>query len=947
MHTILRSRPSASSFTIASATTACTGCFAYPGGRGIEEARRDRQQQQQLHRQTNQQNGQQFQQRKHIPIPSPPAKQGSIPGNAERKPTRGNNITLQAQRDNAGGRGPECGCTLVANGRPSSTPRLTHKRQLGEFYVRFYSTMTGDAWENTGRPPKVATRDYTPIRRTVSATPSSPHSHPDGSGRLEIRRVMGSKEETPQAGDRPIDHGEPGKSPRDENDRRQLASEREVSLGYDVNDPTSTFSTPRSWMGTRPRLDAGEPRSARSRAYIDPIASVKSSVAITDAMLEHQRLGDELRLRLNRKLEERDNLEATQGYWDKQAALTFDIEMLKDTWRHINERTVVQTAEAFSRANESELEAIDTIQENAAQVASREAQTKAQRDYIPPFPNYRLDKPPILLNMSLRRLMSQRPVPMNIIPKVCFNLLTSNSAPDTLTYNILIHNFVLLRQNTLAEITFQEMIKSGDTPDEYTIVALLNLMVKTGDFLGWKKIVDLQKNEEPVWKKKKGRVRSKHLIETLIIHAARFGDRRLILKYTRILRSYWPLDPEPGVEVQTALIRFYAEMHEFQNGRRCWMKLIDMENAAKEEALVSAQAQPGGENATLESVQVNVIDERAWYWWLWHCERCGRIMTRDRWAEVARKRGINVDKVNVEGPEKTKALHARRTNKSPALGEHEHVGDWLRVLQQQRLSSGDGGGTPGQFPGVFLVSVKQKRLFQKKLSQVVFKAMLRPQPSPPPPEITLVQQVREMRKDQRQQRQQNNQGLDGDKPPRIIATTGYHDLTWDALEEVMPFSTPDQFTTTHDSKNKKKEKFMSPHHTISSTAPLISESQKASIWQNLITRRLDILHNRQKALYADSLNGKIRLTPDEERRGKVLERWRRKFRDADDCDFGLGLGEEGGVGGGEDVAGFRVEEERSFDHDDVHYGTSGFEDDEDDVILGVRPLRKLVRKKYI
>lgn len=74
------------------------------------------------------------------------------------------------------------------------------------------------------------------------------------------------------------------------------------------------------------------------------------------------------------------------------------------------------------------------------------------RAYIPPFPHYRTFDPPVALNKSLLNLFHPIAPPPKYLLKISYNLLTSPSPPDLKSYNIMIRGFTLFRQSSLAQI---------------------------------------------------------------------------------------------------------------------------------------------------------------------------------------------------------------------------------------------------------------------------------------------------------------------------------------------------------------------------------------------------------------------------------------------------------------------------------------------------------------
>lgn len=552
------------------------------------------------------------------------------------------------------------------------------QRRLEEFYIRFYSTISeatrsqkhGEAMGKS-RDKRVQhskqediTIDSSSSTETIGCTPSVLLDSSSGS---DVRN------QDIDGGNQRMLLEEGGK-----HHTASVPSTPSMSSLMLMHDPTATARY-RSRSTTTTKTAMPQPRAEPpSPRYIDPVKAEDAAVRITSNLLEHNRLCRDLQRVINQKLREQD-------FKEPSTTIEADeVDMLRKTLRYINTNPVVNSVEAV----------VSTMKEKTSRKPLGTDGFLDGKPYVSPLPRYSSRKTPISLNRSLHSLLTRRPIPHSVISKVCYNLLTSPFSPDTATYNILIHNLTLLRQNKLAELVFHEMIRVGDIPDEYTITALLELMVKSGDYQGWRNIVRIQKREEKRWQNSKGRVRSKYLMETLIIHSAKFGVRKLIRRYIQDLKTYWPQDPEPGRNVLVALIRFYSEMKEWENGKYCWQKLLNMDIERKEKAL-SIGAKLQGEE---------ILDEYSWYWWLRHCKSCNKMNIMSDWMKKAETRGVNVQRLLERGPTKHRGLHVRNSNKNPSLSMLQGSGDWWEEREQERqlrrksrLSKHDASTTPVKF----------------------------------------------------------------------------------------------------------------------------------------------------------------------------------------------------------------------------------------------------------
>ena len=676
-----------------------------------------------------------------------------------------------------------------SGGRPMDTwtGQSAFKRRLGEFYARFYSVMSEaaqsqdhDKSRNKNRDKnrsRYEKRDAPTVIRNISIEPSSQRRSTSRATHLHKPVTM-------------VQEGQYNHSSRDlPRADQQLqpyifeSSDTSAPSLISTYDPTTTA---RSQQRPNKRRASYPQKRVKEARYRDSSKIEEAAVSITTNLIQHNTLGIELLKVYNQRLRglARENEECASKATQRQ-----DIEMLRNTLKYINSNSVADTAGAAASITGKEVKAEPAVGLNHGQ-------------YMAPFPRYTSTRPPIALNHALQSLLTRRPVLHSVIPKVCYNLLTSYSAPDTSTYNILLRNLVLLRKNALAELVFREMIIAGEAPDEYTIIALLELMVKSGDFEGWKSVVRLQRKQKKGWLGSTGRLRSKHLLEALIIHAARFGKRVLIRRYTRALRNYWPQDPEPGRKVLTALMRFYCEKEEWQNGRYCWFKLLALDEKRTQNMIQRGSSE-------------EVLNERAWYWWLRHCRTNFMGSELKKWAIMAKERGVDTDKLLGKGPNKLRGLHVRATNKSPMLTHYDPAGDlWeeKRVKKQKSSSS-----TPPP------ITEKEKR---EILGRIFYERLYERLPSDPP-----------------------------------------------SQDYNLKMPMPNQTQTS-----KKQGLHSVPKKEKQENAADLTGHEKSQIWENIVVTRMDMLLRRHKAQEIKEYKGEIQITDEERRRGQILAKWKGPWR---------------------------------------------------------------------
>lgn len=276
--------------------------------------------------------------------------------------------------------------------------------------------------------------------------------------------------------------------------------------------------------------------------------------------------------------------------------------------------------------------------------------------YLPPFPNYLSPNPAIELNRSLTRLLFTRPPPAALVPKICYNLLTSSSPPNIYTYNVLIEGLTRVRQGSLAHVVFRNLVDGGlgprGRPIEDTIVRMLNLCVKTGDRTGFDKIAKITMHRNmATWigrgtrraeKKREQKRRSRQLFEILISGAARFGDVQQVRVWIRAMARECPDNPRPGLYLTTSLMRMWTEMGDWDRGLRCWRDLARL-------------ARGNGEKLDLRAIRQMVK----------LCRECKKQKFEKKVIATATAKGWGED---VKKPiNKTKGLWLRKENKTPHI----------------------------------------------------------------------------------------------------------------------------------------------------------------------------------------------------------------------------------------------------------------------------------------
>ncbi|RPA72423.1 hypothetical protein BJ508DRAFT_335069 [Ascobolus immersus RN42] len=277
------------------------------------------------------------------------------------------------------------------------------------------------------------------------------------------------------------------------------------------------------------------------------------------------------------------------------------------------------------------------------------------------------------LNKSLNRLLSLRPLASNVTSKVCYNLLISPDPPDLATYNILLLGFTRIRKSALSYATLQFMENIRVAPDPYTIAALLNMYVKSADYLSFRRLSEnirmkLATRSGSLWSYSddlKWYVKDTWfwIFEAIVIGYLTFGKPKHASRMAQVLGKYcsW----RPDLTVQTSFMRYYVEQRDSVRGKLVWEEIKKLEP-----------------------------DERAYHWILRLCRVCKLKQDLERATEEARALGFDpVVLQQKNGLAKEKGLGVSRKNKAPDLKSMPRKG-WGLVkerIEEKALAGGRKG----------------------------------------------------------------------------------------------------------------------------------------------------------------------------------------------------------------------------------------------------------------
>ncbi|KAA8893987.1 hypothetical protein FN846DRAFT_459187 [Sphaerosporella brunnea] len=284
------------------------------------------------------------------------------------------------------------------------------------------------------------------------------------------------------------------------------------------------------------------------------------------------------------------------------------------------------------------------VQASQARVVS--GPQRYSRPYLPPFPHYGSQGPPTPLNKSLLNLFHSREPPPRLLLKISYNLLTSTTAPDVKTYNILIRGFTILRQNSLAHMVFRSMVDRDLRLDDYSLAAVINLSVKSADYQSYQRIIrilqtQLRTDGDQIY-------RSRMALEAMINGAARFGHVQRMKLLIRTMRRLFPRSRQLSMFLLTSLLRLYTQTRDWYEGTRVWQRMRTMDLIAQKHG------------------KSPLTDLRAFRQMYYLCKVCGKRNAQEVILRQAEERGWVIEGALMR-PEKTKGLHFTSEVKIPRL----------------------------------------------------------------------------------------------------------------------------------------------------------------------------------------------------------------------------------------------------------------------------------------
>ncbi|KAI0395676.1 hypothetical protein F5Y17DRAFT_422574 [Xylariaceae sp. FL0594] len=167
------------------------------------------------------------------------------------------------------------------------------------------------------------------------------------------------------------------------------------------------------------------------------------------------------------------------------------------------------------------------------------------------------------LNESIRRIFNNAPSSLEIVCRICYNLLTIGVPPSVHTYNILIAGFNRIGRSDLAEVVVNTYVHRTRHPaTDQTVVCLLNHYRTPGGRIGLRRVIDAMR----------GRFEGLHyaVVAENLIHANSwkqawreenpdrskfFKTRRIDLTYDHLVKG-WLYHRDVGLAMMTFVACF-------------------------------------------------------------------------------------------------------------------------------------------------------------------------------------------------------------------------------------------------------------------------------------------------------------------------------------------------------------------------------------------------------
>ncbi|KAK6331716.1 hypothetical protein TWF718_002261 [Orbilia javanica] len=190
----------------------------------------------------------------------------------------------------------------------------------------------------------------------------------------------------------------------------------------------------------------------------------------------------------------------------------------------------------------------------------------------------------------------------DVVNKVCYNLLISDSAPTINTFNILLRRFTKLRMTALARVILSTLFAVGFEPNAYTYAAILQYLTVTQNYAAFNRAVQIMRDTFIDFKNP-------------ILGAAELNGWSKLGNFMGMRRRLRLLQEEglrDDIYVLAIELRYFAKRHMWEGGLPALMLLLKKE--AKD------------------------IDHRALFWAFRLCVNCHQHEFADRLKAVVQEK---------------------------------------------------------------------------------------------------------------------------------------------------------------------------------------------------------------------------------------------------------------------------------------------------------------------
>ncbi|KAI5794721.1 hypothetical protein FPQ18DRAFT_327970 [Pyronema domesticum] len=586
-------------------------------------------------------------------------------------------------------------------------------RRFGDFYKRFYSTMTKAVGRDHRHLNRVRNDGTTSraIPRTAGCAMMYHNGPPDGyiegvnpekGETWDMEQVEGWDMESGEA-EAGFMEGEIQEAPEELLEGEAEAME---ALDKEAAGGKPPRETPVPYFRYQPgRRDAESMGTREARQNTTHPNTIEQSVQRLATYIHNH---DELMKALEREIARRKRLRGISETEEDKDMHAQEISALERVYIRITQRLYDPALTSLVFAQ---------IEASQARAPPTEPQMRP-RPYLPPYPHYINFDAPTDLNKALLDVFQPREPEPTVYKKLLYNLLTTQTSPDITSFNIMLHGFTIYRQNSLAHMVLQCMVEADLILDDYSAAILINLTTKSNDHVSYHRVVNILQHQvktangrRKIIFPKKGHpeippgpmVISKFVWESIINGSARYGHIKAANMYLKRMTKAHPTQPMSMV-LTTSLVKLCTEKRNWNEGKKLWRRVWVADKIAVKEGKPS---------------DLDIRFYRAIYFLCKACNKYNYIKLILKQAET-----MGWDEKKIEGPpEKTKGMLATSEVKVPRLAVMTKI--WSRYTRAliRRTNSYNSQGQQGMRPDKLLKAMEKvfedTRLWRKETSRLL------------------------------------------------------------------------------------------------------------------------------------------------------------------------------------------------------------------------------------